>query len=221
MSYANAIIGLGVGIAAVILIIAIACYVIFSYAHMKALKALGYDKAWLAWIPYGCTFACADAAAKDEDPVELFGSFTVPALLFKLWWILLLVLGFLPFPGWLSNVLNIALNIVFMGSIYAKMFAELDGKTESEEQVLGCVSGFLPDRCSIQILMHEINHYQMKGAVVRCDYGSSFFLFYFFRTQKIPGRTTWNLCVEMYITTKGIEKSKTKKKTVPGFGAIS
>ena len=65
MSYANAIIGLGVGIAAVILIIAIACYVIFSYAHMKALKALGYDKAWLAWIPYGCTFACADAAAKD------------------------------------------------------------------------------------------------------------------------------------------------------------
>ena len=73
MSYANAIIGLGVGIAAVILIIAIACYVIFSYAHMKALKALGYDKAWLAWIPYGCTFACADAAAKDEDPVELFG----------------------------------------------------------------------------------------------------------------------------------------------------
>ena len=132
MSYANAIIGLGVGIAAVILIIAIACYVIFSYAHMKA------------WIPYGCTFACADASAKDEDPVELFGSFTVPALLFKLWWILLLALGFLPFPGWLSNVLNIALNIVFMGSIYAKMFAELDGKTESEEQVLGCVSGFLP-----------------------------------------------------------------------------
>lgn len=50
MSYANAIIGLGVGIAAVILIIAIACYVIFSYAHMKALKALGYDKAWLAWF---------------------------------------------------------------------------------------------------------------------------------------------------------------------------
>ena len=144
MSYANAIIGLGVGIAAVILIIAIACYVIFSYAHMKALKALGYDKAWLAWIPYGCTFACADAAAKEEDPVELFGSFTVPALLFRLWWILLLVLGFLPFPGWLSNVLNIALNIVFMGSIYAKMFAELDGKTESEEQVIGCVSGFLP-----------------------------------------------------------------------------
>ena len=42
-----------------------------------------------------------------------------------------------------------------------------------------------------------------------------------FPNAKIPGRTTWNLCVEMYITTKGIEKSKTKKKTVPSFSAIS
>ena len=30
------------------------------------------------------------------------------------------------------------------------------------------------NRCSIQILMHEINHYQINVAVVRCDYGSSF-----------------------------------------------
>lgn len=64
MSYANAIIGLGVGIAAVILIIAIACYVIFSYAHMKALKALGYDKAWLAWIPYGWHFCMCRCSSK-------------------------------------------------------------------------------------------------------------------------------------------------------------
>ena len=178
MSYANAIIGLGVGIAAVILIIAIACYVIFSYAHMKALKALGYDKAWLAWIPYGCTFACADAAAKDEDPVELFGSFTVPALLFKLWWILLLVLGFLPFPGWLSNVLNIALNIVFRIDLRKDVCRT--GWQDRKRRAGAWMCVRIPaDRCSIQILMHEIDHYQMKGAVVRCDYGSSFFLFYF------------------------------------------
>ena len=38
-----------------------------------------------------------------------------------------------------------------------------------------------------------------------------------FPDAKIPGRTTWNLCVEMYITTKGIEKSKTKKKDSTGL----
>ena len=31
-----------------------------------------------------------------------------------------------------------------MGGFEVVKFAELDGKTESEEQVLGCVSGFLP-----------------------------------------------------------------------------
>ena len=38
------------------------------------------------------------------------------------------------------------------------------------------------------------------------------FFCFIFPNTKIPGRTTWNLCVEMYITTKGIEKSKTKKR---------
>ena len=38
------------------------------------------------------------------------------------------------------------------------------------------------------------------------------FFCFIFPDTKIPGRTTWNLCVEMYITTKGIEKSKTKKR---------
>ena len=38
-----------------------------------------------------------------------------------------------------------------------------------------------------------------------------FFCFVFPNT-KIPGRTTWNLCVEMYITTKGIEKSKKRRR---------
>ena len=76
----------------------------------------------------------------------MFGSFSVPAFVFKLWWIVPLVvaLPFVPFPGGLGRLLTFALNIVFLGSIYAKMFAALDGKTESEEQVLGCVSGALP-----------------------------------------------------------------------------
>ena len=41
MSYANAIIGLGVGIAAVILIIAIACYVIFFLRTHEGIEGIG------------------------------------------------------------------------------------------------------------------------------------------------------------------------------------
>ena len=58
-----ALMGMGMAIIAIVGIVVIACYVIFSVSHMKALKAMGYDKAWLAWIPYGVWYACADAAA--------------------------------------------------------------------------------------------------------------------------------------------------------------
>ena len=42
----------------------------------------------------------------------------------------------------------------------------------------------------------------------------------FFRTQKFQAGQPGIFALNIY-TTKGIEKSKTKKKTVPGFGAIS
>lgn len=53
MSYYSLLMGAGFGIIVVAVIIIIAWYVLCSYAHMKALKALGYDKAWLAWIQIG------------------------------------------------------------------------------------------------------------------------------------------------------------------------
>ena len=87
MTYVAALMGMGMVMIAMMGIVGIACYIIFSMSHMKALNAMGYDKAWLAWIPYGVWYACADAAAENEDPVRLFDSFEVPAMVFKLWWI--------------------------------------------------------------------------------------------------------------------------------------
>ena len=74
MSYYSLLMGAGFGIIVVAVIIIIAWYVLCSYAHMKALKALGYDKAWLAWIPYGVFYACADVVTGQDEKVKLFGS---------------------------------------------------------------------------------------------------------------------------------------------------
>ena len=60
MAYYGLLMGAGFGLMIVVVLIVIAWYVVSSIAHMKALKALGYDKAWLAWIPYGVFYACAD-----------------------------------------------------------------------------------------------------------------------------------------------------------------
>lgn len=140
------ILGLGLGLGVLLFLgaLIIAVYVFYALAHMKALKALGYDKAWLAWIPYGVYFGCADAVSKDEDKVMLFGKFSIPAMVFKLWWVLPLVINFLPLDESVIQFINRVIYIVFLGCTYAKMYARIEGKEEKDTQVLGCISGFIP-----------------------------------------------------------------------------
>ena len=91
MSTYGAILGASIGVILLCLVVMVACYVLYAVSHMKALKALGYKNAWLAWIPYGVFYACADAAAEGEgEKVKLFGSLELPAMVFKLWWICIL-----------------------------------------------------------------------------------------------------------------------------------
>ena len=66
MSTYGAILGASIGVILLCLVVMVACYVLYAVSHMKALKALGYKNAWLAWIPYGVFYACADAAAEGE-----------------------------------------------------------------------------------------------------------------------------------------------------------
>jgi len=94
MYYVETLFGMGLAITVIMGLIIITCYALFSIAHMKALQEMGYDKPWLAWIPYGVWYACADAVAGDEDPVRLFDSFEVPGLVFKLWWIVPVAFSF-------------------------------------------------------------------------------------------------------------------------------
>lgn len=45
-----------------ILVIGVVCWVLYGISHMKALKAVGYDKAWMAWIPLANMWALAEVA---------------------------------------------------------------------------------------------------------------------------------------------------------------
>lgn len=153
MAFATILFGLGIGAILLVLVIAVAVYVLNSISHMKALKALGYDKAWLAWIPYGVYFACADVVTDGEEPVRLFDKFEVPAIVFRLWWLVPVAFLVIPLNGTLESVINFALNVVFLGCSYAKMYARLEGKQENETQVIGCVSGVFPIVAIVKFLM--------------------------------------------------------------------
>ena len=141
------LLGLGMGIMLLPVVISILYYVFSSFGHMKALQALGYDKAWLAWIPFGVYFACADAVSGNDEKVMLFGKFEIPAIIFKMWWIIPIVIFFLVAAGIripLLHILNVAVRFVFLGYTYTKMYERIDGKTEQDSQLLGLLSGFIP-----------------------------------------------------------------------------
>ena len=144
MSYLGLFMGAGMGIVIFGLLIVIAWYVLCSYSHMKALNALGYDKSWLAWIPFGVYYACAEAVAGQDEKVKMFDSWEVPVAFLLL-----------PFSAALESIINLALNIIFLGSTYAKMYARFEGKTEKDTQALGCVSGFLPIIAVVKFFMYK------------------------------------------------------------------
>lgn len=149
------LLGFGMGIIILSLVVGIVFYVLTSLGHMKALQVLGYDKAWLAWIPFGVYFGCADAVCGNDEKVMLFGKFEIPAIIFKLWWIIPIVIFFLPVEGILLSLLSLldtVVRVVFLGYTYTKMYARIDGKTEHDSQVLGLLSGFIPLIAAVKFL---------------------------------------------------------------------
>lgn len=144
MNYVGTLLGLGIGLMFVGILVGILYYVAFSWSHMKALKALGYDKAWLAWIPFGVLFACSDAVTGDADQVRMFNSFESSGSRIQV---------LVDCSAGTVGIVTVrtacyfdqlALNITFYGCTYAKMYALLERKAEEETQVIGCVSGVIP-----------------------------------------------------------------------------
>ncbi len=129
-------------------------YVLFGISHSKALKALGYDRPWMAWIPFANYWTFAEVAIDGEENVNLFDSFSVPATLFKLWWLIAYCVSVVPGVG---AILNIAVRVICLGTCYIKVYARLDGKTETETQALGFLSGFFPIIAVVKFLMGHYN----------------------------------------------------------------
>lgn len=137
-----------------ILVIGVVCWVLYGISHMKALKAVGYDKAWMAWIPLANMWALAEVALDGDESMTLFGSLNIPAIAFKLWWVVGFVSSFIPMVG---GFLNLVLTVICLGTCYIKMYAKLDGRDEKDVQALGYVSGFFPIIAVFKLLFGKYN----------------------------------------------------------------
>lgn len=133
----------------VLVLMGILC-VLYGISHSKALKALGYARPWMVWIPFANYWAFAEVALDGEENINLFDSFSVPATLFKLWWLIMYGVSVVPGVG---AILSTVMRVICLGTCYTKVYARLDGKTEEETQGLGYVSGFFPIIAIFKFLM--------------------------------------------------------------------
>jgi hypothetical protein len=132
------------------LLLALACYIVTSLGYMKALKRLGYPNAWLAWIPFGRCYALADVAAQGQENITIIGTLTIPAMLYKLWWVVAILLRFVPFIG---GLLSLAVTIICFGHVFTRLFAMIERTSEQSQQAIGYISGFIPLVGAIKFLV--------------------------------------------------------------------
>ena len=146
-----------VGAVAIIsILISIVMWVIVGLSHMKALRMLGYHTPWHAWIPVLRCMAFADAIKEGEE-ISIFGK-PLPFQYFRFWWVLLVVADLIALKAsTLGSILNIVVSVIFLGTIYGKMYARLENKPESEVQALGYVSGWLSIIAVVKFLLYKEN----------------------------------------------------------------
>jgi hypothetical protein len=120
-----------------------------SLGIMKALKQLGYANAWMAWIPLANYYALADVAANKEENINLIGTLTIPVMLYKLWWLVMLVASFVPIIG---SIVAIAIQVICLGHIFTRLFARIDHTQEQQQQTLAYISGLIPLVAAIKFL---------------------------------------------------------------------
>ena len=120
-------------------ILSIAVYVLYGISHMKAFKMMGYDKAWAAWIPFFSSYALADCIPETKEDVNIFG-LSIPGNLFKFWWIVSIVVAYVPAVG---TLLSLAVTIICAGLCYTSIYSILEGKSKDEVKVVGYLSGWI------------------------------------------------------------------------------
>jgi len=137
------LLALGAVYVVVLVIIGIAYYVWSSFVTYRVLQSANYDKAWMAWIPYARNYALADVTKDEGDKTKVLNAFEVPNWLYQFYWVVPLILLFVKLPGTLEWIINIACSVIFLGTIYKKLFAWHDRVAEEDKTAIGIVGAIV------------------------------------------------------------------------------
>lgn len=146
----------GLGLLGVLLIVlagitTLALYVLNSYSLYTILKAVGYEMAWLAWIPFCEYFAITMAFNyKDEPNISIFG-ISIPRQIAGFARLIITVINVvlpnsIPFVAQILAILAILIN----GNILCEMFDVCEDSEPGKNLGISIISALIP---LVQIVM--------------------------------------------------------------------
>lgn len=137
-----------------LLVVLIALYVCNALGVSYALKSLGFEHAWFAWIPVLNYIALSYAACRDEDGnAELFG-FKLPGVVFSLWILLYFLIKKVPVVG---GVLGIVVKVLFYGKTLQAVYAKFEKRGESEVAAIAYVSALIEIVAIVKLMSYRRN----------------------------------------------------------------
>ncbi len=134
--------GFGIGFLIVIIagIISFVLYILNSYAVYMILKAVGYELAWLAWVPFCKYFAITTAFNyKDEQAINIFG-IPIPRPVAGFASLISIIFsGFIPVIGRFLPILALLIN----GNILGEMFDVCEDSESGKNVGMGIISALI------------------------------------------------------------------------------
>lgn len=140
MEYLGQFLALGIVFAAVTFALVIIVYIWSGIQISKVLRMLGYQKSWMAWIPLANYYALADAIKDENNNITAFGR-DINYLFFAFFWIIGLVLSYIPRVG---TLLNLTASIIGLGSVFSTIYSRLEDKKIKDTLMIGLISGLIP-----------------------------------------------------------------------------
>ena len=134
------------GVMGVVAVLGLMLYFMDAFSKYKYLKVRGYEKSFLAFVPFVNIWVTVDATYGKIEKINVFG-WKAPAIIMKLWGVLFYALTVavsgIPVVGRILGLLLLAMNVAVLSLIYSDMMERMDEPQEKGAAILAVIINFV------------------------------------------------------------------------------
>ena len=124
----------------VIMALASWLFVMNGLVHEVIFRKLGSKRTFLAWLPIANYYELAILTRDENNQTKVFGQY-IDIKLFRFWYVAMSAAMVIPVVG---GIIGIVIQVVCLGTCYARAFAILEDRPVSEFTTTGYLCGAIP-----------------------------------------------------------------------------